>query len=75
MTYNPKKSNLHILNIKPQFYPHLDYFLISDDLIGLTKCSMIITGFKTDHSNAEFTSIMKGKAKGQDIRDLINFIT
>ena len=41
----------------------LDYFLISDDLIGLTKGSTIIPGFKTDHSSVEFTFNFKGNAK------------
>ena len=53
---HPQKKPVYIFLAKTQKgYSWLDYFLISDDLIGLTKSSTIIPGFKTDHSSAEFT--------------------
>ena len=51
--------------LKPKkVFSWLDYFSISNDLIGLTKSSTIIPGFKTDHSSVEFTFNIEGKARG-----------
>ena len=61
----PTRKTVYIFQAKtPKSFSQLDYFLISDDLIGLTKSSTIISGFKTDHSSVEFTCNIEGKAKG-----------
>ena len=62
---HPQEKQFTYFKLKPQkVFSRLDYFLISDDLIGLTKSSTIIPGFKTDHSSVEFTFNIEGKAKG-----------
>ena len=62
---HPQEKQFTYFKLKPKkVFSWLDYFLISDDLIGLTKSSTIIPGFKTDHSSVEFTFNIEGKAKG-----------
>ena len=47
---HPQEKQFTYFKLKPKkVFSRLDYFLISDDLIGLTKSSTIIPGFKTDH--------------------------
>ena len=61
---HPPRKTVSIFQAKTQkIFSRLVYFLISDDLIGLTKSSTIIPGFKTDHSSVEFTFNIEGKAK------------
>ena len=53
---HPQEKQFTYFKLKPQkTFSKLDYFLISDDLIGLTISSIIVPGFKTDHSSVEFT--------------------
>ena len=62
---HPEEKQFTFFEIRPQkVFSHLDFFLVSSDLIGLTKECSIIPGFKTDHSSVEFSFNIRHNSKG-----------
>ena len=62
---HPEEKQFTFFKIRPQkVFSRLDFFLISGDLIGLTKECSIIPGFKTDHSSVEFSFNIRHNSKG-----------
>ena len=55
---HPEEKQFTFFKIRPpKVFSCLDFFLVSSDLIGLTKECSIIPGFKTDHSSVEFSLV------------------
>ena len=62
---HPEKKQFIFFKIRPlKIFSHLDFFLVSSDLIGLTKECSIFPGFKTDHSSVEFSFNIRHNSKG-----------
>ena len=61
---HPQEKQFTYFKLNPKCFSSLDYFLISNDLIGWTKSSTITTGLKTDYSNVEFIFNIEGHVKG-----------
>ena len=62
---HPQEKQFTFFQIRPQkVFSCLDFFLVSSDLIGLTKECSIIPGFKTDHSSVEFSFNIRHNSKG-----------
>ena len=61
---HPEEKQFTFFKIRPQkLFSHLDFFLVSSDLIGLTKECSIIPGLKTDHSSVEFSFNIRHNSK------------
>ena len=62
---HPEEKQFTFFKIRPQkVFSCLDFFIVSSDLIGLTKECSIIPGFKTDHSSVEFSFNIRHNSMG-----------
>ena len=62
-----EEKQFFFFKIRPQkVFSHLNFFLVSSDLIGLTKDCPIIPGFKTDHSSVKFSFNIRLNSKGTE---------
>ena len=62
---HPEEKQFSFFKIRPKkVFSHLDFFLVSSDLIGLTKECSIIPGFKTYHASVEFSFNIRCNSEG-----------